>query len=53
MKRSATLLSLATRIHRDNAVFAFADLGFTFTNGVREPIPVNRHLAAASRRGRC
>lgn len=34
-------------IHRDDAVFDYADFTFAFRNGVREPLTVNWHLPAA------
>ncbi len=34
-------------IHRDDAVFDYADLAFTFANNLRESIADNRHLPAA------
>lgn len=34
-------------IHRDDAVFDYADFSFAFRNGVRERLTENRHLPAA------
>jgi hypothetical protein len=34
-------------IHRDDAVFDYADMTFTFSKGLREPLQENRHLPAA------
>jgi 5-methylcytosine-specific restriction enzyme A len=34
-------------IHRDDAVFDYADMTFAFTKGLREPLQDNRHLPAA------
>lgn len=34
-------------IHRDDAVFDYADLSFAFTNGARERLALNEHLTAA------
>ena len=34
-------------IHRDDAVFDYADMTFTFSKGLREPLQDNRHLPAA------
>jgi len=34
-------------IHRDDAVFDYADMTFTFSKGPREPLQDNRHLPAA------
>jgi 5-methylcytosine-specific restriction enzyme A len=34
-------------IHRDDAPFDFADFAFTFSNGLREALGINRHLAPA------
>lgn len=34
-------------IHRDDAAFDYADFTFTFTNGLRESLSLNRHLPPA------
>jgi len=34
-------------IHRDDAVFDYADMTFSFSNGLRETLSENRHLPAA------
>ena len=34
-------------IHRDDAVFDYADMAFTFGNGLAESLQVNRHLPPA------
>ena len=34
-------------IHRDDAIFDYADMTFTFSNALREPLQANRHLPAA------
>jgi 5-methylcytosine-specific restriction enzyme A len=34
-------------IHRDDAPFDFADFAFTYSNGLREALAVNRHLPPA------
>lgn len=35
-------------IHRDDAIFDYADLSFRFSNGLREPLSINTHLLRAA-----